>query len=366
VVLADDLMSRILVQSTRQSGLSAVFAELLGFDGSEIYTAKTPGLAGMTFGDALGAFDKGALIGLCDETTVRLNPGMDTIIGESDGVVVIAENAHAISARPNARAAVDVSVMRDHQPTAARPERMLMLGWNRRGNSIVRELSRFVLPGSTMMIVADAPQFEADVARLTGVFANLAISHQVMDTTRDVQLRGLDIGAYDHVIVLGYSDNMSAQSADTHTLVTLLQLRRLSEAMGRHVNVVSEMADSRNRALAEVTRADDFVVSNQLVSLMLAQASENRHVSAIFGELLDERGSEVYIRPVTDYVAIDQPVNFYTIIEAARRRGEVALGYKEAIDDRGVRKLGGVVINPAKNNARTYKETDAIVVLARG
>ena len=38
LVLADDLISRILVQSTRQSGLSGVFAELLGFEGSEIYT----------------------------------------------------------------------------------------------------------------------------------------------------------------------------------------------------------------------------------------------------------------------------------------------------------------------------------------
>ena len=71
---------------------------------------------------------------------------------------------------------------------------------------------------------------------------------------------------------------MSAQSADTRTLVTLLQLRQLAEATGHHINVVSEMADERNRALAEVTRADDFVVSNQLVSLMLAQASENAHL----------------------------------------------------------------------------------------
>ena len=43
LVLADDLISRILVQSTRQSGLSGVFAELLGFEGNEIYTHKVDG-----------------------------------------------------------------------------------------------------------------------------------------------------------------------------------------------------------------------------------------------------------------------------------------------------------------------------------
>ena len=59
------------------------------------------------------------------------------------------------------------------------------------------------------------------------------------------------------------------------------------------MKVVSEMVDVRNRELAEVTRADDFVVSNKLVSLMLAQASENDALTAIFDDLLDEAGSEL-------------------------------------------------------------------------
>ena len=92
------------------------------------------------------------------------------------------------------------------------------------------------------------------------------------------------------------------------------------------------MIDVRNRELAEVTRADDFVVSNKLVSLMLAQASENEYLSAIFDDLLDEKGSEIYMRPVDDYVAIDRPVIFYTVAEAARRRGEVAIGYRRAAE----------------------------------
>ena len=90
--------------------------------------------------------------------------------------------------------------------------------------------------------------------------------------------------------------------------------------------MVSEMVDVRNRELAEVTRADDFVVSNKLVSLMLAQASENERLSAIFDDLLDEAGSEIYMRPIEDYIAIDREATFYTLTEAARRRGEVAIG----------------------------------------
>ena len=82
------------------------------------------------------------------------------------------------------------------------------------------------------------------------------------------------------------------------------------------------MIDVRNRELAEVTRADDFVVSNKLVGLMLAQASENEYLSAIFDDLLDEKGSEIYMRLAADYVTTDKPVTFYTVAEAARRGGD--------------------------------------------
>jgi len=165
--------------------------------------------------------------------------------------------------------------------------------------------------------------------------------------------------------VLGYSDHMDPQPTDTRTLVTLLHLRKIAETSGTKINVVSEMIDVRNRELAEVTRADDFVVSNKLVSLMLAQASENENLSAIFDDLLDEQGSEIYMRPAEDYIELERPVNFYTIAEACRRRGEVALGHVRKRDGDDPRNMGGVVVNPRKSEPVTYAAGDRIIVLAR-
>ena len=48
--------------------------------------------------------------------------------------------------------------------------------------------------------------------------------------------------------------------------MTLLHLRDMSEKSGKEFAIVSEMLDLRNRQLAEVTRADDFIVSDHLVS----------------------------------------------------------------------------------------------------
>ncbi len=152
-------------------------------------------------------------------------------------------------------------------------------------------------PGSVLTIAASTPEFEAEIAALALPNDNMTVSHVVIETSSKSALEALDIPSYDHVLVLGYSDHMSMQSADTRTLITLLHLRKIAESAGLHINVVSEMTDVRNRELAEVTRADDFVVSNKLVSLMLAQASENEFMAAIFDELLDVEGSEIYMRP---------------------------------------------------------------------
>lgn len=367
LVLADELISRIVVHSSRQSGLSAVYSELLDFDGCEIYTTEQPELAGKTYGEALMGYADSALIGLCDaDGKVKLNPAMDTVIPEGARAIIIAEDDAAIRLSPLPADAVDDGAVLKPRAVRRKAERVLILGWNRRGPMIAHELSRYVQPGSLLTVAADTPDLAAEVAALTLSGKALKVECRVVDTSHAGSMDALNVPSYDSVMVLGYSDLLDAQQADTRTLITLLHLRKISERAGVHVKVVSEMADVRNRELAEVTRADDFVVSNKLVSLMLAQASENEHLSAIFDDLLDEEGSEIYMRPVGDYVDIARPVSFYTIMEAARRRGETAIGHRRRRDgDAGdSRNMGGVVVNPAKSEVLTYQPEDRVIVLA--
>ena len=365
LVLAGDLISKIVVHSSRQSGLSAVYSELLDFDGCEIYTAQQPELTGKRFGDAIMAYDACTLIGLCHPNgEVQLNPPMDLVIEAGARAIIIAEDDSAIRTS-KAVPAIDASAIAAIKPKEHAPERTLILGWNRRGAAIAFELSRYVAAGSALTIVADTPDFGAAMQDLNVSGTNLTVEHRLADSSDRATLDTLDIPSYKHVMVLGYSDTMPAQPADTRTLVTLLHLRKIAEAHGKHITVVSEMADVRNRELAEVTRADDFVVSNKLVSLMLAQASENEYLAAIFDDLLDEAGSEIYMRPAGDYVALDTPVNFHTIAEAARRRGEVAIGHRRKRAGAGdSRNMGGVVVNPERGEMLTYDAADRIIVLA--
>jgi ion channel POLLUX/CASTOR len=367
LVLADDLIARIMVHSTRQPGLSAVYSELLDFEGSEIYTAREAALDGVSFGDAMMAYDTSTLIGLVDGTgRVFVNPPMETLFQPDFKAIVIAEDDSAIKISTGS-AGVDASAIVLPQRHEKRAERTLMLGWNRRAPTIAFELSRYVAPGSLLTIAADTPTLKDDVEQLSVYGSNLAIEYAVADTSHRGTLEGLDIPSYDHVLVLGYSDLMEPQPTDTHTLVTLLHLRRIAETAAKHINVVSEMIDVRNRELAEATRTDDFVVSNKLVSLMLAQASENENLSAIFEELLDERGPEIYMRSMAHYAELGRSVNFFTLTEACRRRGEIAIGYVRKRDsgEPDARNMGGVVVNPRKSEAVSFSEGDRLIVIAR-
>lgn len=356
LILADDLISRIMVHSSRESGLSAVYTELLDFDGSEIYAVAQPKLTGMTFGQALLAYDHCVLIGLCDAAgKVTVHPAMDRVIAADDLAVLIAEDDSAIKPRA-ALAEPDTAAITTRAERPHLPENGLILGWNRRGPMIVHEMSRLVAPGSRLTIAAESQWLpEADFLPLDG--DNLTVTIQRIETTQADDLNGLDLGQFDHVLVLGYSDDLPAQTADTHTLVTLLQLRHLADTQALSLNVVSEMIDVRNRKLAEVTRADDFVVSNKLVSLMLAQASENEHITAIFDDLLDAEGSEIHTKPITDFILPGSSVDFVTLTHAARLVGYVAIGY--ALAD------GTVRVNPPKSEKRSFGAGDRLVVLSR-
>jgi hypothetical protein len=156
-------------------------------------------------------------------------------------------------------------------------------------------------------------------------------------------LASLDVASYSNVILLS-DDQEDPMTADSRVLVTLLHLRDMLATAGRSASIVSEMRDERDRALAQLTKADDFVVSEQLVSLLMTQISEDRNLVSVFEDLFDPEGAEIYIRPSTYYLRQTPGYTFATAVEAARRRGEVAIGYRIAEPGDG----HGIVLNPDK------------------
>ena len=366
LVVVGDLVARVIAQTCRQAGLSIVYTELLDFQGDEIYeAAPPPPLVGRPFRESLFAYDSSTVIGLLHPGGVaQLNPPMETPIGPGDRLLAISADDEMVVAGSRLQDTVDETQLVAPRPRQRSPERTLVLGWNRRGASVARELDAYVAPGSRMVIAATA--HDAALGPMpTDELVHTSFDVRETDPTNRQSLAALCAEGFDHVIVL-CSDVLPPHRADARTLVTLINLRDIVVSDGGGFSITSEMLDLRNRALAEVTRADDFIVSDRLAGLLLSQLSENAHLQAVFDDLFDAAGSEIYLRPASDYVRIEVPVTFATVLEASARRGEIAIGYREAGSSADASRSHGVVINPPKSRPVVFAPADKVIVLAEG
>lgn len=365
IVLADNFISRLAVQTCRQAGLSIVYQELLDFGGDEIYFKQEPALKGKTFKEASFAYDTSALMGLIKpDGTVWLNPPADILIKEGDQLIAVSEDDDTIVLSHKSDFQINGEAITESAESKIVAEKTLILGWNQNVVTVIRELGDYVAPGSDIVVVADVPEAEAEVSVLNEELTHLSCRFILADTTdRDV-LEGLDVPAYDYIMTMGYSDNLDAQQADAKTLLTLLHLRDMASRGGQNFSIVSEMLDARNRELAQIAQVNDFIISDKFISLMLSQIAENKGLNQVFEDLLKAEGMEIYLKPAVDYVQLNQPLNFYTVLESASRRGELALGYKVKQLENDQSQNYGVFINPVKSKNVSFTAEDKVLVLA--
>ena len=221
LILSEEVISRITAQTCRQSGLSVVYSELLDFAGDEIYLTEQPALAGRTFGETLAAVRRcvghRAAAGRRDAAPQPAAP--DTVIGAGDRLIVIAADDDRIHLGGDVR-------RRSTRPGCARPpartpapERTLVLGWNHRASSIIRELDAYVAPGSETLVVAlgrrrgrrTSPRLDARLQRPADHRSGAG------DSTDRATLDELGVETFDHIIVLCY-DTLDPSRADARTL----------------------------------------------------------------------------------------------------------------------------------------------------
>src|SRR3989442_995065 len=76
-----------------------------------------------------------------------------------------------------------------------------------------------------------------------------------------------------------------------------VRCRRWPKGKPPEVRLVAEVLDQRNVHIAEMAGVDDFIVSDQLASLMVAQLSEHAELRMVFDELFDASGASIALRP---------------------------------------------------------------------
>ncbi len=365
-LLTNDLISRLMVQTCRQSGLSAVYMELVSFEGNEIYFKSEPELTGKTYGDAVLAYDHASIIGVIQQdNTIDLNPEHNRILQPGDQVIVVAEDSTSAKLHHNDVIDINTSAILTMEPNPPHPEKTLILGWNYNTPSTICELDAYVAPDSAVTVMADYSEGETVLAAQCGSLTNQTVEYIQGDITERSVLETLDIGQYNQLMVVSNS-SLTPEMADSQTLVTLLQVRDIANRRQSNGAIVAEILDVRNQVLAQVAKPDDFVISEQIISRLLAQVAEQKYLNQVFKYLFSPEQAEVYLKPMGNYVKLGQPVNFYTVAAAASGQGESAIGYRIQAQGKDASQNYGVVINPDKSQLVTFQPGDKLVVVANG
>src|SRR5690606_11279295 len=126
---ADDILSKILVQTSRRVGLSVVYSEILSFDGCEMYFHEAD-WGPVRFGDLAYHFRDGIPMGIRrDNGKLLVNPSVDEAMQPGDAILILAEDDSTIEYQKDE----SVATPRDLALAGGRLdktiERELIIGW---------------------------------------------------------------------------------------------------------------------------------------------------------------------------------------------------------------------------------------------
>ena len=353
IIYTRDAIARIISNTCRQHGLSQVLTELFNFSGNELYFEHVPALNGKTFHEALLSFSNAVAFGVYSGGQVRLNPPMDTVIGMNDQIILLeSDDGDYVFHEPKAIDDVRISSTEGH--CVSKKDQLVVLGSNEKLPMILTEYDKYVQPGSRVLIVDDDLNEE-----LLGSFENLDIHVWTENITRDLLCKLLLDKKANNILLLNDS-SQEPEASDSQTLLRLILLRDIADKTNQHFAITTEMRSVENQQLASQARVDDFVIGSNFASLLMAQISEDPRLAPMITDLLDESGSELYMKPAAEYVVIGEEVDSYILTESAARKGEIYLGYRHV----GKARDNRVTVNPLKEEKIIFGEQDQIVVIA--
>ena len=370
LLASDAIISRLIAQNIRHDGLSHVYGELLTHGrGNQIYVREHVRFVGERFGDLRAFFPHAVLLGIARVENGSFQPVLnapaDLVIQEGDRLAMLARKyaetdpATSTAAPPPGRAPAPIPDAENPSSPALR--RVLLLGWSHRLPALIRELDSYADERFEVDVLSGMPAADRDrlVDRYAGMPERVRLRQLEGDYAAPKDLRRIDPGAYDNVVLVGNDWMESGEEADARTILGYMMLRGLLSS-GEKPQILIELLDPENLPLLR-RRGDEVLISPMVLSHMLAQVALRPEVHAIFEELFGPGGAEINFIPARRLGLVDRRVSFLEIEAAATTIGRTAIGIRraEGREQRG----GGVLLNPPREQVVQLVEADDVVVV---
>ncbi len=370
VFYSNEIIAKILVQTSRQNGLATVYNEILSFAGNEIYCVNEPKSHGQTLGEILCDFPYCIPIGLKQQgKAAQINPPLNTMICPGDEIILVAEDESRIYYHKSSKSLSNFKI-----PSASRQkpkqEKYLLLGWNAKSESIIREYSEYLCKGSIIDIAVPypSPEIEGIITKFQKNLDKIEIRLLKTDYRLREELDKIGPFSYDNIIILSSQWEASTiEEIDSQTIYTLLLLRDMQNKAGKaiHTKLVTELLDPANQELIQIAKVNDVIISNQLISMLLAQVSRQKSLYEVYSDLFRAEGSEIYIKSASLYFErLPVEVNFYDIIGVVAQRKEISFGYRIHRWGNRADLNFGIKLNPDKQKKILLDKEDQLIVVA--
>ena len=235
-------------------------------------------------------------------------------------------------------------------------------------------LSDYIIAGSCIHVLLKKPteQQVAEIQALDVELDGVEVSLLSKDCLSIDDLMSIKPFEYDNIIILAGNvsgeGHIDAARVDSENIVALLLLRRIFSQYpleSKDTKLITEVLDSQNDALVAKAGVHDVIISNRLVSMIMAQIAESRDIEKVYDDIFQEDGSEIYLKPATLYFdSFPLEVRFADMMAIARQRGEICIGVKIKVLEPNKEHNNGVTLIPEKNTVYQLQRDDCLVVLA--
>ena len=363
-----EIMGKLLVQTSLTSGLEMVYNEILSFDGCEIYFHKAD-WGKIAFGELPMRFKDGIPLGVYNENEgMTLRPGKEYIMKKEDQILILAEDDSSIKFQSSpVHKLTDIKLV--NSTLEQKKKNILILGWHNLAEIFINESEDYLLEGSTFDIHIKEPsdEIKSRINELKELYKGFVIRLTDSDSLDLESLKAANPFNYDNVVILSQDLNeQRADKIDSDTLIILLLLRKIkAEFAEAETKIITQVLNSENQEIITQTDVDDFIISNKLITMILAQLSEQPLIMKFYEDIFSEDGSEIYVKSITLYSdTFPIKTTFGDLIGLADQRNEICLGVRKGSESKNADSNFGVTLNLDKNEVLILNEDDFLVVLS--
>ena len=374
------VLSRMIAQlALSRNGLSVVYGDMVGFDGNEFYfyKPKKGWSKNLTFQESINRFNSSTPMGIhTTEGKIILNPPKDMLINPNDELIIFAEDDSTIkyfdkpvfSPTINSIPKADLDI---------RTQRVALLNWTPKTKIIVEKLCSYLTKYSEIEVFSSSLSNDIENTKkaLADRYPDIKINFQNIDFNELKELENIDPQSFDSILILS-PGGATIEEMDAYVISLLIRIRQILiakiDTKSKNLKwpkLITEVMDSENIDIILNSGVEDFMVSNQFVSQIMAQVSEEPLALDVYDDLFRADGSEIYIKPASNYFDFSETdsirIQYGECMQAAQLRNEIILGLQFYEEQKNKENMFGIKLIPDKSEVFTISSKDGFVALAQ-